>query len=302
MFKNLVLQLLLMSGMSLEAQFIATYSFELVNTTSGTTDPSPVPLVQGLLLGPCKATGVSQNSSASGRFAFTAWPLGAGDGQDDFSQFSGALSGFSYYELGIKVQPGYTLTLNSLSFGMRRTSTGPRNYAVRGSADNFNTNLAAQTGTNAKLMVLPGNIFFWKYDSVSVSSDQKESLINPAPAYQAITDSVSFRIYAWNAEATGGSFSVDNLSLNGIVTSGSGVGINEHALSSTMVFYNTLNGKLVYKGLDPCTRITVVNLEGRQNVFLAEKESGEILLPELPNGVYFIVIPGKTPKKLVIER
>jgi hypothetical protein len=197
------------------AQFIATYGFAAVTASSGPTDPSVLPVVNGINFKPFTAYGVANNPSAAGRFSFNGWPLGATDGVDDCTLYTGALSGLSYYEVSLTVDPGYTLYLNEVSFGMRRSTTGVRNFSIRSHKDNFSSELAAGSGTNTKVSVIPTNVFFWKYDSVSTSSDQRSLTVNPGPT--PITDSIVLRFYAWNAEASGGSFSIDNVSFKGNV-------------------------------------------------------------------------------------
>src|SRR4051812_7871874 len=69
MIKNTVLTGLTFFFLNAAAQnFIGTYSFSSVSSTTGLVDPSVTPLVQGLVFGSFKATGVSVNPSASGRF------------------------------------------------------------------------------------------------------------------------------------------------------------------------------------------------------------------------------------------
>src|SRR4051812_40370109 len=108
------------------AQFIASYSFAAVTSSSGVTDPGAAPVVTGVKMGTFTAVGLSANSNAGGRFAFTGWPLGGIDAVDDYTQFTGSLSGLKYYEIALKVVAGNTLQLTSVSFAVRRSGTGPR--------------------------------------------------------------------------------------------------------------------------------------------------------------------------------
>lgn len=195
-------------------QINATYGFINVATGTGTSDPGPWPMINGLDFKPFTAVGVSAQPSASGRFSYSGWPVGAIDGVDDELQFTGTLSGLSYYEVKVKLQSAYSFSITAIYFNVRRSSTGVRHFCVRTSADDFSNNLAASTGTNQQISVRPGNYFFWKYDSFSTSSDQKGCLVYPA---LNCVDSVIFRFYAWNAEAASGSFSIDNVTISGVV-------------------------------------------------------------------------------------
>lgn len=198
--------------------FVATYGFPEVTTNTGQTDPSNVPQVSGLSFGSFKAAGTSPQPNASGRFSFTGWPLGGLNGSDDYSYFTGALSPTVYYEVCISVNPGYTLNISAIRFSMRRSGSGIRNYCVRSGRDNYIHNLAASTGTNTRLSVIPDDIFFWNYDSVSITNEQWGSSVAGNHLLSNISDSVTFRFFAWNAESAGGSFSIDNVSFTGTVT------------------------------------------------------------------------------------
>ncbi len=109
--------------------------------------------------------------------------------------------------------------LYTVNFHMRRSSTGPRSFALRSNTTNFTSNLTANSGTATGVSVLPGNEFFWTYDSTSTASDQKVLYAIPlqAPCYE--NDSIVIRFYAWNSENNSGSFSIDNVTLSGNVKS-----------------------------------------------------------------------------------
>ncbi len=196
--------------------FEVVYSFANVTTQSGTVSPGPNPVAAGLSLNSFTARGLPGNPGASGRFSFSGWPLGALNADDNYENYSGALSPFSFYEFEIEVENGKELELESMRFSMRRSGTGVRNFCVRSGADSFTENLPASTGNSTKLKVIPDNVFFWMYDAASTSSDDFGSSIDLS-ALTLKEGSVRFRFYAWNAEASGGSFSIDNVIIRGIV-------------------------------------------------------------------------------------
>lgn len=202
----------------------ATFGFINVATGTGIRDPGPWPSLIGMEFRPFTAFGVSAQPVASGRFAFNGWPTGASSGVDDELQFSGTLSGLSYYEFRLVAQPGFSVHLNAISFHVRRSSTGIRHFCVRSSADDFTTNLSATTGTNLQIAVRPTNYFFWRYDSVSVNGDQKGCAVLPA---LIIKDSLTVRFYAWNSESSGGSFSLDNVTVSGRLVNLTTVGFED---------------------------------------------------------------------------
>jgi hypothetical protein len=221
MMRRIVFATLTLFNSLLNGQTTPTYSFANVTTSTGKTDPGPVPVVKGLLFGDFSAKTIALNPNASGRFSFSNWPVGAADADDNFANYTAAPSPTTYYEVGIAILPGYTLTINSISFNVRRSGTGVRMFSLRSSSDNYNNNLSATTGTNTKLMVVPDNIFFWKYDSISTASDQRGCRIVADTLLKGVTDTVAFRFYAWNAESSGGTFSVDNVGFEMLIADSS---------------------------------------------------------------------------------
>jgi hypothetical protein len=196
--------------------FTATYDFAATTTVSGTTDPTPSPTVTGLTCGSFVAVGTpSLNPNAGGRFSFVGWPTGATSTINTYSTMTGSISTSEYYEVTLTPQAGYTVSLNNISFGVRRSGTGIRNYAVRTSADGYTNNLPASVGTNTNLSVVGTNEFFWNFDATSSAADQSGSAINLFGA--TITTATSFRFYGWNSEAATGSFSIDNVVFGGSV-------------------------------------------------------------------------------------
>jgi hypothetical protein len=208
----LLIQIFFLQFLVIKGQFNATYGFINVAPGTGVSDPGPYPSQTGINFGAMQAFGVSAQPSASGRFSFSNWPIGASNGDDDLNNFSGSLSGLAYYELKLKIQEGFILDLDQISFTMRRSSTGVRNFCVRWDRDNFSTNLSASTGTNTNIQVLPDQVFFWNWDSLSTANDQRGCVVT---GFTPLQDSMLFRFYAWNAETSGGSFSIDNLTFTG---------------------------------------------------------------------------------------
>jgi len=296
MIKNLLFIGLTFFRLCFYAQnFSITYGFPDVTTSSGAVDPSLSPTLGGLTFGSFSAHGTSSNPSASGRFSFTDWPLGGVNATDDYSNFTGVLSPTVYYEITIAVDPGYTLSINTLTFSVRRSGTGVRNYCVRSDLDSYTNNLAANTGTASKLSVIPGNVFFWSYDSVSTSSDQKGSTVLTGSQFTTITGSVSFRFYAWNAESSGGSFAIDNVTFMGSVADTIAVPVGLPAgpvkIKGTRVYpCPSKNGKIKIESEYKQKRFEIVSLYGCKVMEEPawENEITELDLSGLENGIYFL--------------
>ena len=213
------LTLLCISYIVSSQNFTLTYDFAAVTSTTGLTDPTPSPTATGVTSGSFTAVGTpSANPNASNRFSFVGWPIGATNGNDVYATMTASLDVNEYYEITLTAQAGYTVTLDSLKFGIRRSGTGIRNYAVRYSMDSYSANLPASVGTNTNLSVVGTNEFFWNFDATSTSSDQNGSMITFSNT--VFTNSISIRFYGWNAEASGGTFSIDNVNIMGSATDG----------------------------------------------------------------------------------
>lgn len=195
------------------------YSFANVTITSGTTDPTAVPVDSGVVFGSPMAVGVSTNPVGSGSFEYSMWDTGAVNGETSAAAMTGAINTGKYYQVTITPWYGYSFSMTAMSFHIARSSTGPRTFAVR--AGTFASNMTATiTPANPDLAVvtlptLPSptpNVFFIVNDTNSTEIGARVTL--PAsPSYHNAP--LTFRIYGWNAEDTLGSFSIDNLSFAG---------------------------------------------------------------------------------------
>ncbi|MEJ1971089.1 MAG: ExeM/NucH family extracellular endonuclease [Lacunisphaera sp.] len=211
-------------GAARAADFTVTYDFSSVTASSGLTDPTPVPTVANLTLGSFTATGTPANPNAGGRFSFTAWPTGGVNANDNYAAQPGVLNPGQYYSVTLTPQPGYALNLTGLTFTIQRSATGIRTYAVRSNAggDAFATNLPASISpANANLAVPANNVFFYAFDALATAQNGSTVTLTGA-SFQNVTGPVTFRFYGWNAEASGGTFSIDNVVFTGNVVSASG--------------------------------------------------------------------------------
>ncbi|MGZ8544541.1 MAG: endonuclease/exonuclease/phosphatase family protein, partial [Flavisolibacter sp.] len=196
--------------------FSVTYNFGSVTNTSGRTDPTPVPTATGVSFGSfiAEGTGLSANPNAGGRFSFTGQPLGATNGSD---VFTGSLDPDKYYSVTITPQTYYSLDLSSIVFTLQRSGTGIRQYAVRSSVDGYTSNLPASIDpANANLTVVADNIFQVS-DPTSTAQAGSKITLN-ATSFTNLSTPVTFRFYGFNAEASSGTFSIDNVQLNGTAT------------------------------------------------------------------------------------
>lgn len=196
--------------------FTVTYDFGSVTTTSGRTDPTPVPTATGVSFGNFTAVAPAGNPNALGtnpnaaaRFSFIGWPTGAINASD---VFTGSINNGQYYQVTISPQTHFSISFSSVTFTVQRSGTGIRQYAVRSSADSFSNNLPASVEpANASLQVVADNVFQVSDASTAAQDGSKVTLTG----LSSITGPVTFRFYGWNAEAQGGTFSIDNVRFTG---------------------------------------------------------------------------------------
>ncbi len=202
--------------------FSATYLFGSAGTTTGRTDPTPAPVIPGVTLGSFIAvapTGnpnnLGANPNAAQRFSFQGWPTGATNGSDIFT---GSINTGQYYEVTVAPQLNMQLTLDSINFALQRSGSGVRQYAVRSSADNYATNLPASialTSPPVTALQVVANDVFQVTDATTTAVDGSKITIS---GIINVTGPVTYRFYAWNAEAAGGTFSIDNVRFSGSAT------------------------------------------------------------------------------------
>lgn len=107
-----------------------------------------------------------------------------------------------YYEFTATAASGYSLNLTNLTLTDRRSGTGPTNYVLRSSLDNYSANIGAVQTIDAA----PG---FTNTKNISFSGTS---------ALSAVTGAVTFHLYAYNASGSGGTFAVDDVMLYGTLT------------------------------------------------------------------------------------
>ncbi len=195
--------------------FINTaYNFSNVTTTSGTLDPTPVPVNNGTTFSAVTAVGTSANSTESSVFSFSGWGKGGETSNHDtaYTKLTGSLDTTKYYEVTLTPRYNNSLTLTDMTFSFKRDSAGVRTFAVRSSADGFKNNLEATvTPANGSLQLKPGNIFFSVYDTTDALNGSKISL----SSFKNLIKPITFRIYGWNAEDSTGTFGIDSLVFTG---------------------------------------------------------------------------------------
>lgn len=286
--------------------FALSYQFSAVTNSSGPVDPTTNNTVTGVTSGSWTAVGTGTNSSGAGYFSFTAWGTGATNSNN--VTFTGSIDPGKYYEVTLTPQAGYSISLNSMSFGASRSGTGIRHFAVRTDRDSYAANVAAtytplnSAASTTVIQIQGGDTFFWFDDANNTGSGAAGSVYNnicgvnfSGANFTNQTNPYTIRIYAWNAEGAGGTFRVDTLLINGVATfSTAGFGNISHDLGAKFKLYpNPNNSGVVFvelKNADKGT-IEIVNMLGSL-VAREEKESVEnrvkLDVSKLEQGTYFV--------------
>ncbi len=128
-----------------------------------------------------RGTGITA-SSASNRFSANDWTLTASPDAND------------YFEFSLTPNLGYKIDFSSLVFSHQRSTQGPATYVLKSSLDNYTASLGSgSTPTSAGTVTLP----------LTLSN---------------ISSNIKFRLYAYSATGTGGTYSVNDFIFNGNVS------------------------------------------------------------------------------------
>lgn len=163
-----------------------------------------------------KAVGLSSNSTVNNKLAFNNWGTGGVDNDTILANQTGAINLNKYYEFKTSIYKRKLVNLDSISFVVNRNLTGVKNFSVRSSVDNFSSDL--NLNTNYTGIEIKNNQGFIKYDSTT-SFNVLISLSNNSFKDLREDKVITFRLYAWNAENTNGTFEVDSLRMFGKASS-----------------------------------------------------------------------------------
>lgn len=213
-----------------EQAFRATVmTFDGMVNGGGTTDPTTIPAELDtfynelpVVVNPVTAVGVGTTSLADGAFGFSNWGTGAADGETEFVNLTGTQDVTKYYEFSIDPTLPYSQRPTSITFKARRTANGPRTFAVKATRTGaFGTSnfTALNSASDPNLQIQGGTTFFIRNDVEDQINGCRVNLATLFPSNDELnpeTDqTVTIRIYAWNAEEEGGAFFIDSLVLGG---------------------------------------------------------------------------------------
>lgn len=142
---------------------------------------------------------VASNLSASGIGRGSgATAASAGNRYNASSWNTTSLDPDAYFSWTLTPGSGFLIDFASLTGTWQRSGTGPNNYALRSSLDNYLGNLVAGTITGS-------------------ASEVAFNLDLSGASFNAVAAPITFRLYAFNTTNSGGTFSVNDFTFNGDV-------------------------------------------------------------------------------------
>ena len=220
------------------------------------------------------------SSSSTGNFRGSNWPLGATNGSD---VFTGSVDTSKYIQFTITAAAGKVINLPSINFGIGRSGTGPRQWQWRSSVDNFAapipiTTVNAGATEAGGVITVPDANSNWTGNAIQTAGSAYENL-----------SSITFRLYAYNAEATAGTGGLaGNLTFGGSLGDASATAptISDFTPSSGEVGDSvTINGTNF--GVAPTARFNGIMASSSVN------GAGTIITATVP--------PGATTGKITVE-
>ncbi len=175
-----------------------SYTFSATQSgTGGTSTPGPIAYngsaIQGLAPGSVQLAGVTYSAS-NNNFRATGWAL---DGT--VGALSGSVDTTRYITFTLTADSGYTFDLNSITFGVGRSGTGPRSWQWRSSVDsyasaltNYTTVATGLTHSNG-VLTNPDSNSNWTGNVLAFSGSSFSGM-----------SSVTLRLYGYNAESSSG--------------------------------------------------------------------------------------------------
>lgn len=136
------------------------------------------------------ATGIGRGTGITGTAAANRYNANSWD--------TAGIDSTAYFEWTLTPTGGYAMDFSSLSGNWQRSSSGPTSYVLRSSLDGFSGDIATGTITGSGSAV-----------SFNLSLSD--------PAFDAVAADITFRLYAYGATTSGGTFSINDYAFNGTV-------------------------------------------------------------------------------------
>ena len=237
------------------------FTGKLGNEPTSPPDGQPV---NGTLSDMSRGIGVSPGQG-NGAFVSTGFTLDSVNIDTD-----------DYFSFSIGSNQSFSLNLDSIVFGQRKSNTGPKKYQIKSSLDGFQNVLAAGltpsgTTSNWNNRVLLGASF------LSVPSTQL----------------VEFRFYGFSANNAGGSWRLDSVRIYGSINLTTEIFGQSLPNSSLKLFPNPGSSLIKWSKLPPnCGSLEVMAMDGRILLSIPTPAvESAVDVSFLPEGVYFFRLP-----------
>ena len=215
---------------------------------------------------------------------------------------TGTLNTGNYVQVTLTPSTGYTLTINSLTVRVQRSGTGPRDIAVRSSVDSFASNLPASINpANAELSIIPTNVIHYVND---ISTGQNGATITPTNITD-VSSPVTFRFYFFNAEASTGTFSVDDVVINGTTQASAPLGTIENLKSKNIFLKNSLVDNTLSFQTKGNASVKVYNANGQLvKSATISAQNANVDVASLPKGNYVVTaeLNGETVSQKIVKQ
>jgi len=269
-----------------QTNFTATYDFA----------ESPTDTELGALTGSTNLT-ISKFSTVGATYVSTTGLRYANSGAP-----TGTLDTGNYVQVTLTPNAGNTLTINSLTVRVQRSGTGPRDIAVRSSVDSFASNLPASINpANAELSIIPTNVIHYVND---ISTGQNGATITPTNITN-ISSPVTFRFYFFTAEASSGTFSVDDVVINGTTQASAPLATIENLKSKNIFLKNTIVDNTLSFQAKGNASVKVYNANGQLvKSATISAQNANVDVASLPKGNYVVTaeLNGETVSQKVIKK
>lgn len=261
--KTMLIALLIIGNASL-AQSIWT------NPITGSNPNSTDPYIIGQTVdATITVSGIGRGSGITGnagndRYNATAWTTSGLDLTD-------------YFTFTLTPAANYKINLSSFEFTLQRSSTGPVNYALRSSIDNFASDIS--TGAYPMTAAL---------QTVDLSG----------AAFQNITSAITFRIYGYNAGSNVGTASVNDFTFNGTTTT---LDNDEFSNKNTILIYKQYNGLVVTSDF-PIANLVIYDLQGRLLYNRTDTNTSTMIIDDLQIEMQILVVRITTAENQVVAK
>lgn len=260
--------------------FTATYDFSTIPTEldSGTKTGS------NFTTSTFSTVGSAYVSNTANRYANTNAPLTG-------------LDAANYIQVTVTPATNYNVTISTISFRLQRSSTGPRDFVVRSSADGYTTNLPASISpANPNLSILPTDVLHFVQD---VSGAEVGSTITPTNI-TTVAGPVTLRIYPFNAEAASGTYSVDDFFISGTVNAVLGV-TDLSSVRSSFVQNTFVENELNF-GARADVKVYAMNGQVMKSAAVSENKSLDVA--DLAPGMYIVtgMVNGQPVSEKILKK